>query len=226
MQVHRAESGPVRFYQEAVDPVGVAELGPDHRDVRHAAVGDPRLLAVDHEFIAVLHGSREHACRVRAEVGLGQPEAAHRLALLHRGQPTLLLLIGPVRVDGVHREAALHRDKTAQSGVAALELLHDQPVFDVAQPGAAVAGNVRAEESEIGDRRCQFVRECPVAEVLRDQRHELILDELSRGLPHQQLFLAQQRVELHEVDASKLEHQCLPIAPMLAPASGEHRTAC
>ena len=91
----------------------------------------------------MLRGRGQHAAGVRAEVGLGQAEAADRLAAGHRRQPALLLRLGAVGVDRVHAQRALHRDEAAQAGVAALELLHDQPVGDVAEAGAAVALEVR-----------------------------------------------------------------------------------
>src|SRR5207249_8488188 len=56
----------------------------------------------------------------------------------------------------VHDEAALHRGARAQPRVAALELLHDEPVGDVAEPGAAVAlegGAEDAQLAELGDQR-------------------------------------------------------------------------
>ena len=110
-------------------------------------------------------------------------------------------------MNGVHAEAALHRDETAERGVSALELLHDQAVFDIAQAGAAVAMEIGPEEAEVSDRTGQLVGKSAVAEVLRDLRNELVLDELTRCLANEQLFLAQQRIEIHEVNAFEFEHR-------------------
>ena len=54
-----------------------------------------------------------HRRRVGAVVGLGQPEAADRLAGRHRRQPPLLLLLAAVPPDRVHRQRALHADQAS-----------------------------------------------------------------------------------------------------------------
>ena len=53
-------------------------------------------------------------------------------------QPVLLLLLGAEGVDRVHHQRALHRGEGADARVAPLELLHDEAVGDVVEPGAAV----------------------------------------------------------------------------------------
>ena len=116
------------------------------------------------------------------------------------------MLVGPERVNGVHAEAALHRDETAERGVSALELLHDQAVFDIAQAGAAVAMEIGPEEAEVSDWTGQLVGKSAVAEVLRDLRNELVLHELTRFPANEQLLLAQQRIEIHEINALEFEH--------------------
>src|SRR6185369_14858578 len=106
-----------------------------------------------------------------------QAEAADRLAARHWRQPAPLLLLRAVRVDRVHREAALHRRHRAQTAVAALELLHDQPVGDVVEPRAPVALEVRAEVAELAHPRNQMSRELLPAVALLEHRKALPLDE-------------------------------------------------
>jgi hypothetical protein len=69
----------------------------------------------------------------------------------HARKVLLLLLLAAEGVDRVHAEGALHGGEGAHAGVAALELLHDEPVGDVVEPGAAVLlGEVGAEHPELG----------------------------------------------------------------------------
>ena len=108
-------------HHEAADPV-VRPLGPDDRDVGERAVGDPHLAAVEHPVVAVAPGPGAHRRRVAAGVGLGQAEAADRLAGGHPRQPLLLVLLAAPAVDRVHRQRALHGHEAAQPGVDGLEL--------------------------------------------------------------------------------------------------------
>ena len=67
-------------------PLICAVLGarPDDRDVGDRAVRDPHLRAVQDPVGAVAPRGRAHRARVGARVRLGQPEAADRVALVHR----------------------------------------------------------------------------------------------------------------------------------------------
>ena len=112
---------------------------PDDGDVGDRAVGDPHLLSVQDPVGAVAARARAHRAGVRAGVGLGQPEAADRLAGGHPRQPLLLLLLRAPAVDRVHRQRALHRDEAAHAAVAGLELQAGQAVGGGAGAGAAVA---------------------------------------------------------------------------------------
>ena len=74
----------------------------------------------------------------------------------------------------------MHADKTAQAGVAALQLLHHQAVLDVGHSGAAVALEVGAEEAQLAHRRDQFARETAFAEAVFDDGDEVVFDKGSR----------------------------------------------
>ena len=102
-------------------------------------------------------------------------------------------------------ESGLHADEAAHAGVAALEFLRHQSVFDVAHAGAAVAFERRAEEAEIGHGLDQFARKAAGAVALFDDGNEIVFDELARGVAHQALFFGEQRIELDEIDTAKFD---------------------
>src|SRR5581483_6054271 len=110
-------------------------LRPDDRDIGDRSVRDPRLRAIEDPGIAVATRIGAHAAGVRAEVGLGEAEAADLLAGSELRNPVVALFLRAVRVDRIHDETRLHGGEGAETGIAALELLHDQAVRDVVRPG-------------------------------------------------------------------------------------------
>ena len=84
--------------------------------------------------------------------GSVRPKQAITSPFAMRGSQRLLLLLAAEGVDRIHAQARLHRHEAAQAGIAALELLADQPVRDRVQAGAAVAVDRAAEQSELRDR--------------------------------------------------------------------------
>jgi hypothetical protein len=79
------------------------------------------------------------------------------------GSHSLLLLLAAEGVDRIHDQRALHRREGADARVAALELLHDEPVGDVVQPGAAVLlGQVGPEHAQLADLGDELRREAPL----------------------------------------------------------------
>ncbi len=102
-----------------------------------------------------------------------------------RRQPAQLLFLAAEGQDRVHHQRALHADEAAQSGVGPFQLLHDQPVLHVAHAGAAVAFQIRAEESQPAHFRDQLAGEAGVAEAIAHQRQGPLVHELARGLAHQ-----------------------------------------
>ena len=81
----RAEAVGVRRDHEAPD--AFVRPAPHDGDVGDRAVGDPHLATVEHPVGPVPLGARGHAGRVGAVVGLGEAEAADRVAGRHPGQP-------------------------------------------------------------------------------------------------------------------------------------------
>ena len=121
-----------------------------------------------------------------------QPMASPALQLR---KPAPLLFVAAESQDRVHHQRALHADETAQAGVAALDLLHHQPVFHIVHPGAAISFEVRAQEAQASQLRDELRREARLAEAIADERQHALIDELASGLPHQQLLLGELRVD-------------------------------
>src|SRR6267143_6185865 len=97
------------------------------------------IFAVDDPASIFLHESTgDHARRIRPIIGFGQSEASNYLAAGHFREVVTLLLLSTESVDRIHHQRALHGSERAHAGVAALELVHDQPVGDVVEAGAPV----------------------------------------------------------------------------------------
>jgi hypothetical protein len=135
--------------QEAVDLV--VHLAPDDGDVGKRRVGDPHLVPIEDPTVALLHRPGLHPARVRAEVGLGEAEAADELGLLELREKPVLLRLAPEGVDRVHHEATLDGGEAADARVAPLQLLHAEAVGDAVHAGAAVALDRGAQEAHVGD---------------------------------------------------------------------------
>ena len=89
-----------------------------------------------------------HRPGVGARVGLGQTEAADGLPGRHGREPLLLVLLAAVPVDREHRQRSLHRHQAAQAGVDGLQLVTRHAVGHHRRPGAAVTGQVHAEQAQ------------------------------------------------------------------------------
>src|SRR5262249_42348895 len=181
------EPGPPALHQEAVHALlaVLAQLGPHHRDVGDVAVGDPALRAVEHVLVTLAARRGAHAGWIRAEVGLGQAEAADGRARRQLRQPLLALLLRSVGVDRIHHEPRLDAREGPETAIAALQLLVDQAVGDLAEAGAAVLlGQRRAEEAERRQPGNDLHREAALAKRLRHEWDVFVLDEAPRGVAH------------------------------------------
>jgi len=96
------------------------------------AVQDPMLSAP-------ARGGGEAARDAGADRGLGQCEGADLLGSLHRGEPTLLLLIRTAQVNRAHGETAVHTMECRDGAIDARKLHHDEAVEQRAFSGAAKA---------------------------------------------------------------------------------------
>ena len=151
--------------------------------------------------------------------GLGQPEAADRLAGRHPRQPGLLLLLAAELPDREHGQRALHRHHAAHAGVAGLQLQAGQPVRDgvgaraaVARPGACRAG--RARRPRASAPRSSSPRSYQSAMFGRTRRSTNVADA-GLDVP---LLVGQQ-----VVDAEQLRAVRLPVIDLFLPGQRRWR---
>ncbi len=211
LQVLRCESLRIRRHDEAADrlPFGIVirRLRPHDAHLGRGPVRDPHLAAVqDPGTVLLLTGPCEHPGRIRAVVGLREPEASDDLALRHLRQPFHPLLFAAELVDRIHHQRALHARERADAAVAAFELLHDEPVAHVVEPGAPVLlGQVRAEHAELRHRRDEFLREAAGDVALADDRQHLLVDEPADGIAHGALVFGECGVDVEQVAVARLQ---------------------
>ena len=205
------ETAGARGHQESTHAMSVVVtvfgLGPDHGHMRHRAVGDPHLAAVeDPRAVLLLARARDHPGRVRAVVRLGEAETADGLAGGHLRQPVAFLRVAAEREDRVHHQRALHAGERANARVAALEFLVDQSVGHVAQPGAAVllreVGAEIAERAHLGN---ELGGKAAVHVALANDRQDLGVHEGAHRVANRPLFLGEGGVDVVKVARAGLE---------------------
>ena len=100
----------------------------------------------------------------------------------------------------MHHQRGLHRHGRAVAGIDALDLARDQPVGDIAEPGAAVflrnGGAEQAERAHLGHDRAV---EPLLAVGQQHARHQLVLRIAARGVAHHALFFGQLAFEVERV---------------------------
>jgi hypothetical protein len=218
VDIFGGEAGAICFDEEAADAIVlVFNFGPDDSDVGDGAGGDPHLFAVENVAVAGFAGGSGHAAGVGAEAGFGEAEAAELFAFSERGEPGVLLVFRAEGVDGIHDERGLDADEAAEAGVAALQLLHDEAVFDVGHAGAAVTLEVCAEEAQLAHDRDEFAGEAAFAEAVFDDGNEIIVDEIARCFADEELVFTETCVEMEEVYVLKLEAHCAPVVRIKTP---------
>src|SRR5688572_30223006 len=109
-------------------------------------------------------------------------------------------------MDGSHDEAALHGYAAAHATVAALELLADDAVGRVAEAGATVAVQSRAEQPQLGESRHDLARKSFRCETFGHDRRDLAVDESADGIADQPLVFAEQRCDVVEIERIRLRH--------------------
>ena len=82
--------------------IRVSQLGPDDEHIGNRAVGDPHFGALEHEAAVHRLGTRQHAGRVRAMVGLCQSKAANPFAGGQFRQIFFFLRVAAIGVDRMH----------------------------------------------------------------------------------------------------------------------------
>src|SRR5579872_5722579 len=188
MDFGRNETWRAFFHQKTTDTVRGSR--PNDRNIRHRAVRDPGLLAVQEPAAVLEDGPHLHSSGVGAKTWLGQSEAAHHRSGLQPGKPVGLLLLRAKGEDRIHDERALDGDEAAEAGIGAFQFLHDEAVFHVAQTGASVTLQIRSQEAQPPDLRDQFCREAALAVTAADNGNYTILDKLAGRLADQSLLLA------------------------------------
>ena len=179
--------------------------GPNDGDVRKRAVRDPELAAVDSPVAAAAPRVSAHAPGSEppcASVSAKHPSfgAARELAAA-----IATLLVGAEREDAAHYEAALHGHAAANAAVAALELLADETVRRVAQAGAAVVVQRRAEQTELGEPRHELDGKTFGGEAVGDERRDFAIDEARNRVADQPLVVAEQRSDVEEIERIGVE---------------------
>ena len=154
-------------------------------------------------------------------IGLGQAEAADDLARCELRQILLALRLAAIGEDRVHDERGLHRHRRAVAGIDALDLARDQPIGDIAEPGAAILFRNRgAEQAERAHLRDDGAVEALLAVVHQHAREQLVLGVAARGVAHHALFFRELALEIERilpVERGVLE---LRRGPMLALLGG------
>src|SRR5437868_3791314 len=198
LHLRRLEAGHPALDEEPVD-LSVLGARPDDGDVGDRAVRDPHLRAVEDPVGSVTAGRRPHRSGVGAGVGLGQPEAADGVALVHRRQPALLLLLGAPAPDREHREGPLHGHEAADAGVAGLELHAREAVRDGARAGETVALEMHAEEPELRQLLHELARQDRLLEPLTDLREHPLAHELPHRVADGAFLVVEEGVDREEV---------------------------
>ncbi len=135
------EALPALLHDEGGDAPGADVGGGDgenHVGVRHAAVGDKDLLAVEQPVVALVDGGGLGAARVGAGVGLGEAEGADLLTLGQGNQIFFLLLLGAEGEDGPGAQGHMGGQNHACAAVHPGQLLHRDGIAHNVKPRAAV----------------------------------------------------------------------------------------
>ena len=158
--------------------------GPYEHEIGYVAVADPHLRAVDDVIAAVPAGRRAHGRRVGAAVVLRQREAPDQLSSRDAGQVLADLAFGAIRQDGVHDQPGLHTGEAPETGVYALQLVHDQSVGGVGGASSAVLhGHIGADHAKLAQLRHEVTREDALLPPVGDVRRGLRFQECAGGCP-------------------------------------------
>ena len=136
--------------QPAAGLLGVRVGHREHDDVvRDAAVADEPLHAVDDVLVAVAHRAGPDARRVRARVGLRQPEGDQPVPGREAREPAVLLLgrAGDLDRDGAQ---GLDGEDEPRGGAGTADLLDRQAQGQEIRPEAAVLLRERDREDVLG----------------------------------------------------------------------------
>ena len=134
------EAGKIALDEKGGDAPGAGVglgLRIDHIDVGVGAVGDPHLVAVEHETVAPALGAEFHAHHVRAGTGLAHRQGADVLAAAQPGQVPGFLFGRAVLADLVDAQVGVGAVGETHRGGGTGDLLHGHHMGQVAHTGAA-----------------------------------------------------------------------------------------
>ena len=145
-----------------------------------AGVCDELLGTVDDPLAVAQLGPRPRVARVRAGLGLGQPERTELCAAAQDRHPFALLLLGSEQVDRLRAQRRVRAQGDRDRRVDARELLDGQHVGERVGAGAAVLLGKRdphqVQRAELGD---DVVGDRLRPIILLGERRDLALGELA-----------------------------------------------
>jgi len=168
----------------------------DDRRVSHAAIGDPRLGAVDNVAVAFAHClGCERRC-VRARLRLGQRVAANFFTARERREKFLFLLLGAETMNRIAIQRILHRENHAGGSADAGNFFNDDGVRDVVEARTAFG----FRQCDGGQAQFGGLAECFAGEMtglvdLARQRLDFVFGEFPHGALQQLLFFIQLEVQ-------------------------------
>ena len=103
-------------------------------------------------------------------------------------------------MDRVHDQAALNRNKAAQTTVTAFKFLADQAVADTVQSGAVVALDGTAQQAQLGNRGDELFGKVVVLEGITDDRQYFVVDKACYRILHHLLVFCELRAYVEQVE--------------------------
>jgi hypothetical protein len=103
-------------------------------------------------------------------------------------------------VDRPHHQTALHRHETAQTAVAAFQLLANEPVTNVINAGAVVALERAAQQPERRQLGNELTRKAMFRKGLGDDRQRLFVDKARHCFLDHALLVGKQGLDVKEID--------------------------
>jgi hypothetical protein len=167
--------------RDALGTLGRIGLRDEANQPGVQAVRDERLRTIQHVVVAVADGAALDGLQVGTCARLGHRDRADQLAARHARQPVELLRLGAV-VEHVVRDDAVDHVAEARDTAPAHLLDDDRLVPRIAADATVLVRDVGAEQADLA---C-LVPEVAIHVVLlapaRVVRHDLVLDEASRGV--------------------------------------------
>ena len=165
--------------------------GEDRDEVRHGAVADEPLRAVDDVGVTVAGRSGPRRRDIRARLGLRQRERDQLLARRETRQPAFLLLLGAGE-DDRQRSELLHGEDQAARGAGATDLLDgDAERQELATEPAEALGERQRQDVMRSEQRAHVLRELGGPVDLGGARRDLLVGQDAHGVAQHRLLVGQ-----------------------------------